>query len=163
MRGIQSFLGFVNFYGDFIADATRLTAPLYALAAGRKGTEKIVLDAEELVAFNNLKQALVAGPQLAHPDLNKQFIVQTDASKIAIGAVLLQKSDNGVEAPISFFSKKLSAPQQNYQTFERECLAVVVAALSTFASICSVDHSSFAPTTARSRGSSRKSLKAARA
>ena len=99
----------MNFYGDYIANSTRLTAPLYALTVGRKGTEKVDIDAEELVAFNSLKQALVAHPQLAHPDLLKQFIVHTDASKIAIGAVLLQRSEEGVERPISF-SKKLSAP-----------------------------------------------------
>ena len=79
------------------------------------------------MAFNSLKQALVAGPQLAHFDLSKQFVVPTDVSKIAIGAVPLQRSEEGVERPISF-SKKLSAPQQNYSTFERECLAVVAAA-----------------------------------
>ena len=127
---VQSLLGFVNFYGDYISTlgSTRLTAPLYALTAGRKGTEKVVLDAEELVAFNSLKQALVASPQLAHPNLAKQFIVHIDASTIAIGAVHLQQSEKNVERPISFFSKKLSAPQQNYMTFKRECLAVVAAA-----------------------------------
>ena len=41
VRAVQSFRGFVNWYGDFIPDTTRLTAPLYALAAGRKGTEKL--------------------------------------------------------------------------------------------------------------------------
>ena len=51
-------------------------------------------------------------PQLAHPDLNKQFVFQTDASKIAIGAVLFQNNDKEVMRPIFFFSKKLSKPQQ---------------------------------------------------
>ena len=91
MRALHSFVGFVNWYGDFIPDTTRLTAPLYALAAGRKGTDKVALGTEKLAIFNSLKQALCAGPQLAHPDLNKQFIVQTDASKITVGAVLLKK------------------------------------------------------------------------
>ena len=107
VRDVQSSLGFVNFYGDYIAGSTRQTAPLYALTAGRKGTEKVVLDAEELAVFNSLKQALVAGPQLAHFDLSKQFIVHIVASKLAIGAVILQRSEEGVERPISFFSKKL--------------------------------------------------------
>ena len=97
---VQSFLGFVNFYGDYIAGSTRLTAPIYALTAGRKSTEKVVLDAEELIAFNSLKQALVAGHRLAYPDLSKQFIVHTDASNIAIGAVLLQRSDESVKGLI---------------------------------------------------------------
>ena len=117
VRAVQSFLGFVNWYGDFILDTTRLTAPLYALAAGCKGTEKIALGTEELAVCNSLKQAICAGPQLAHPDLTKQVIVQTDASKSAVGAELLQKSDDGVERPISFFSNTLTSPQQNYSTY----------------------------------------------
>ena len=110
VRAVQLFLGFVNCYGDFIPDTTRLTAPLYAFAAGRKGTEKVALGAAELAVVNSLKQALCTGPQLAHPDLNKQFIVQTDASKIAVGTVILQNNDNGVERPIFFFWKMLALP-----------------------------------------------------
>ena len=150
----------MNFYSDYIAGSTRLTARLYALTAGPKGTEKVVLDAEELVAFNCLKQAFVTHPQLAHPDLSKQFIVHTDASKIAIGAVFLQRSEEGVERPISL-SKKLSAPQQNYSTFERKCLTVEPL-LSTSEYIFSGALLSSAPTTKSPCGSSRRSLKAAR-
>ena len=49
------------------------------------------------------------------------------ALKFAVGAVLLQRSDDGIERTISFFSKKLLSPQQNYSTFEREYLAIVAA------------------------------------
>ena len=66
-------------------------------------------------------------PRLAHPDLEQPFILFTDASKIAIGAVLLQRDNSGVERAISFFSKKLSPAQRNYSTFERECLAIICA------------------------------------
>ena len=128
VRAVQSFLGFANWYYDFIPDTTRLTALLYAFAPGRKGTEQVALGTEELAVFNSLKRALYADPQLPHPDLNKQFIVQTDASKIPVGAVLLQTNDDGVERPISFCSKMLALPQQNYSTYERECLSVVAAA-----------------------------------
>ena len=43
---VQSFLVFVNFYGEYIAGLTPLTASLYGLTVGREGTEKVVLDAE---------------------------------------------------------------------------------------------------------------------
>ena len=55
------------------------------------------------------------------------FTLYTDASKIAVGGVLLQRDASGVERAIFFFSKKLSAAQRNYSTFERECLAVICA------------------------------------
>ena len=85
------------------------------------------LNADKLVVFQSLKRAFFSGPQLAHLDLSKQVVVHTDALKFAVGDVLVQRSNDGIERPISFFSKKLLSPQQNYSTFERECLAVVAA------------------------------------
>ena len=55
------------------------------------------------------------------------FKLYTDASKTAVGAVLLQRDTAGVERPITFFYKKLSPAQRNYSTFEHECLAVICA------------------------------------
>ena len=127
VRDVISFLGLINIYGEFIPNSTHLTAPLYSLTVGKKSTDKMSLNADELAVFQSLKRALCSGPQLAHPDLSKQFVVHTDVSKYAVGAVLLQRSDDGIERPISFFSKKLLSPQQNYSTFERECLAIVAA------------------------------------
>ena len=124
---MQSFLGFVNFYGDYISDGTELTAPLYDLTAGRKEDESIQLTAEHLESFETINRRLCVTARLAHHDLEQPFILYTDASKIAISAVLLQRDNSGVERAISFFSKKLSQAQQNYSTFERECLAIICA------------------------------------
>ena len=54
-------------------------------------------------------------------------MLYTDASKIAVGAVLLQSDSNGIERVGSFFSKKLCPAQRNYSTFEREGLAIICA------------------------------------
>ena len=148
VRYVQTFLGFINFYGEFSPNSTLFITPLYGLTVGNKGTDQVTLNADELAVFQSLKRALCFGPQLAHPELSKQFVVHLDASKFAVGAVLLQRSDDGIERPISFFSKKLLSPQQNYSTFERECLAIV-AASPTFASICLRGRSFCAPTTRR--------------
>ena len=83
--------------------------------------------AKNIERFNKLKRCLFFAPRLAHLNLEAPFTLYTDASKIAIGAVLLQSDTAGVERAISFFSKKLSPAQKNYSTFERECLAVVCA------------------------------------
>ena len=104
MRDVQSFLGFINFYGEFIPNSTHLTARLYNLTIGKKNIDKGSLNADELAVFQSLKRGLCSGPQLAHPDLSKQFVVHTDASKLAVNAVLRQRSDNAIERPISFFS-----------------------------------------------------------
>ena len=114
VRDMQSFFGFVNSYNDNISDATELTAPLYDLTAARNGDESIKLTAEHLESFENIKRRLCAAPRLAHPDLEQPFVLYTDASKSAIGAVLLQRDYFGVERAISFFSKKMSSAQRNF-------------------------------------------------
>ena len=127
VREMQSFLGFINFYAEYLADATQLTAQLYDLTTGHKGDDPIKLSPQNVAAFEEIKRKLCAAPQLAHPDLDRPFTLYTDASNIAVGAILLQRDSNGVERPVSFFSKKLSSAQRNYSTFERECLAVICA------------------------------------
>ena len=127
VRELQSFLGFGNFYSDFIDEQTALTSSLYDMTATRKGTEPVHFTREDIERFSELKRRLCAAPRLAHPNLEAPFTLYTDALKIAVGAVLLQRDTAGVERPISFFSKKLSSAQRNYFTFERECLAVVCA------------------------------------
>ena len=115
---MKSFLGF-NFYCDYISDSTELTAPLYDLTAARTNDESIKLTAKQLESFEEIKRLLCAAPRLAHPDLEQPLVYYTDVSKIAIGAVLLQRDNSEVERAISFFSIKLSQAKRNYSTFER--------------------------------------------
>ena len=58
------------------------------------------------------------------PDFGKTFYVQTDASEVGAGGVLLQMF-NEVKCPIAFFSKKFSPEQLNYSVTEKECLAII--------------------------------------
>ena len=105
VREMQSFLGVVNLYGDYIADATKLTNPLYYLNASKKGDDPVQLSAENIKSFEEIKSRLCAGPRLAYPDLERPFVLYTDASKIAVGAVLLQSDSDGIEHAVSVFSK----------------------------------------------------------
>jgi hypothetical protein len=59
---------------------------------------------------------------LAFPDFSQPFILTTDASKIAVAAVLSQVQD-GVERPIAYASRQLNKPEQNYSASEEELLA----------------------------------------
>lgn len=70
-------------------------------------------------AFAKLKEALSSVPVLSLPDSSKDFMVETDASSIDIGAVIFQDSH-----PIAFFSKKISSRMQAASTYNREMFAI---------------------------------------
>ena len=120
------FAGFVNYYNRFIPNFSELAQPLYAL-----GPKKVKFEwgAEQEKAFVTLRDALISAPVMAYPQADGDWILDTDASHYAIGAVLSQrqKNDNGEleERVISYGSKSLQGRQQRYCTRRRELLAVV--------------------------------------
>ena len=59
------------------------------------------------------------------PDLSKLFFVQTDASKLGTGAILLQRDNTGVLHPCTYLSQALVGAEQNYQVYDLELLAVI--------------------------------------
>lgn len=77
-------------------------------------------------AFEQLKKLLSQEPVMAFPDFKKKFILETDASNFAIGAVLSQEGEKGRQV-IAYFSKTMTKHQLNYSVTEKECLAVVKA------------------------------------
>ena len=77
------------------------------------------------VAFEELKKKLTTPPILAFPRFDREFLLATDASYSAIGAVLSQVHDNGTEKVIVYWSRQLSKAERNYSTIEREALAIV--------------------------------------
>lgn len=78
----------------------------------------------EREAFTQLKQILSRRPLLQYPDFSRPFIVTTDASNVAIGAILSQGSI-GSDLPISYISRTLNKAEINYSTTEKELLAIV--------------------------------------
>ena len=73
-------------------------------------------------AFQQLQTALVIAPVLALPDFNKPFAIEIDASNVGIGAVLMQQGH-----PIAYLSKALGPKAQGLPTYEKECLAILLA------------------------------------
>jgi hypothetical protein len=76
-------------------------------------------------AFEKLKLALCESPTLQVPDSDREFVLATDASDMAISAVINQRI-NGHLAPIGYYSKMLTSAEKKYSTYEKECLAVVL-------------------------------------
>lgn len=122
-KQVRSFLGLVGFYRKFIPNFSAVAAPLTDLT--KKGlSNKVVWGEAQENAFTALKSVLMVTPVLKLPNLNETFILQTDASDLGVGAVLLQYED-GVKKPVAYASKKLTKEQVNYSTIEKECLAIV--------------------------------------
>ena len=124
---LQQFLGCINFYHRFIPHLAAKLAPLHSLVAS-VSTQSAVLRWNQAQddSFGEAKSALAEAAMLRHPstDPNAQFSLTTDASGIAVGAVLSQTDS---ERPLAFFSKKLSEAEKKYSTFDRELLAIFLA------------------------------------
>ena len=66
-------------------------------------------------------------PVLISTDLNKPFVLHTDASGVGIGVVLSRNDGDGADGPVTFFSRKLKRAKTQYTLTEQECLAVAEA------------------------------------
>lgn len=110
----------LNYYNLFIRNYAHIARPLHTLTSP-KATLKF--DAREIEAFERLKLILANDVTLNIVDHSKPFILATDASDIAIGAVLSQP-DGKAERPIYFYSRVLDEHERNYPAHERELLAL---------------------------------------
>lgn len=78
-------------------------------------------------AFEALKKAFTSAPLLIHPDPNKPFVVEVDASTTGVGAVLSQQQGTPAKLhPCAAFSPKLSPAERNYDIGNRELLAIML-------------------------------------
>ena len=91
MKGVKSFLGHAGFYRRFIKDFSKIAKPLSNLL---EKEAKFIFDDACLLAFNTLKERLIAAPIIVVPDWSQSFEIMCDASDYALGAVLGQRRDN---------------------------------------------------------------------
>jgi hypothetical protein len=85
IRELCSFLGFGNYYKDFVANYSHIAQPLHEL------TRKSIRwhwDKDQCIAFNTLKERFMSYPVLRNLDPTKQYIVDTDTSAFAVGATI---------------------------------------------------------------------------
>ena len=124
-KGIQRFLGFVNYCRKFIPNYAKISAPLVKLQDIKTiSNDQWNIEAEQ--AFQELKSIVATKVMLHFPVENVPLEVETDASNFAVGAVLLQTID-GERRIIQCASRTLKGSEKNYQTTKRELLAVVFA------------------------------------
>lgn len=121
-KEIKGFLGLLGYYRKFINNFAHLTKPLTKCL--KRNAKIDIQDPEYIKCFETCKNILTNEPILQYPDFEKQFNLTTDASNIAIGAVLSQNKD-GADLPCAYASRTLNETEMNYSTIEKELLAIV--------------------------------------
>jgi len=120
---IKRFCGMINFYHKFIPNCSALLAPLTDMTRNKKKLDKIHWTNSDLERFDHIKKELSNITKLYMIQQHTRLTLTTDASNIALGAVLSQNI-NQTDVPISFFSQKLNNTESRYSTFDRELLAI---------------------------------------
>ena len=111
--------------------AQPLNEHLSGEGASRK-LEQVSLYEEALEAFQALKQACMNSPVLAFADYTKDFLLETDASKEGLGAVLSQKQEDGQFHLVAYASQALTTHERNYHSTKLEFLALKWAIMEHF-------------------------------
>ena len=116
---VRRFLGLPSYYRRFIPGFARIASPLHGLTT--KDTPFIWTPE----CKSALKSKLVTPPVLAYPSFEKDFVLETDASILGLGAVLSQPQEDCKVHPIAYASRALNKSEKNYSITELETLAVV--------------------------------------
>ena len=117
-------MGLTSHYWRFVPNYTKIARPLYVLT--QQDTPFVWTTVCEQ-AFDELKFKLLTSPVLAYPDFSKDFVLETDASKQGLGAILSQFQEDSKLHPPAYASSSLSSSEKNYAIIEldNETLAFV--------------------------------------
>ena len=121
---LQSFLGFASYYRDFVPFHASKVQPMQELL---KKNQHFCWEERHQEAFNSVKQALSNATTLAAPNEQGRFVLDTDASTVAIAGILHQEQENNSKTilrPIVYGSKSLTKTQLNYGAPKLEMYAV---------------------------------------
>ena len=115
---LRGFLGLTGYYRRFVKHYGLIAKPLTQLLRHKN----FYWSEEAQQAFDRLKEAMVTTPVLALPNFHEPFEVETDASDIGIGAVLMQHGQ-----PVAYLSKALGESHKHMSIYEKEFLALIMA------------------------------------
>lgn len=119
VKELRNFLGFAGFYRRFVRHYAIVSKPLTALL---KKHCLFLWTSEQETAFTTLKKCPCSTPILTLPDFTKPFCIETDASNMGVGAVLLQEGH-----PLAFLSRALGPKNQGLSAYEKEYMAILIA------------------------------------
>ncbi|KAF8749833.1 hypothetical protein RHS01_09743 [Rhizoctonia solani] len=122
VKEVQSFLGFANFLRRFVANFSHVARPLHNLV---KKDTPWKWEEKEQAAFQGLKDAITNAPVLCHANPTKPYFLETDASGAALGSILSQRQEDSRLHPLGFLSESFKGAEQNYDTHDKELLAII--------------------------------------
>ena len=131
-KGLRGFIGLCSYYREFIENFAETAAPLTDMVGSKSTFE---WGDEQEKAFKELKRRLATAPVLAHPDWNKPFYLQPDASKNGYGAILSQRDEKGKEHPVTYISRRTRGTGErtaNARRSEAGCIYWAVKKLRRF-------------------------------
>ena len=121
VKGVCSFLGFCNYYRQFIDGYSRIVKPLTRLT---QKNQPFHWTLECQYAFEQLKDSLIKAPLLAKWTPGLEMAIECDSFGYAVGGTLMQKM-KGLWHPIAYFSKKLNSAESKYPIHDKEMLAII--------------------------------------
>ncbi|XP_061707861.1 uncharacterized protein K02A2.6-like [Cydia pomonella] len=122
IKELKSFLGLVNYYRNFVENASSILCPLHELL--RAGARWEWTPRHE-AAFERMKGELASERVLAHFDPSARLLLSVDAGPAGLGAVLSQIGVDGVERPLAYGSRSLTDSERNYSQLHKEATALV--------------------------------------
>ena len=121
VKVFRLYLGLASFYRRLIQDFATVAKPL---TEQTKKDKPFIWTQSQQKTFESITDKLCTAPVLAYPNFYLPFILTTDASKVAVAAILSQLQ-NGVERPIANASRQMNRAEQSYSASEIEMLALV--------------------------------------
>ncbi|GFO17736.1 Pol polyprotein [Plakobranchus ocellatus] len=116
-KGVERFLGTVNYMAKFIPNLSTISEPIRKLL---KKDNQFVWEHEQAKAFEEIKNALTSEKTLGYFNPNEKITLECDSSQFGLGAMVTQKGK-----PIAYASRSLSEAESRYAQIEKELLAVV--------------------------------------
>ena len=133
--GIRKFIGAIGYFRHFIKNFAQIAKPLKDLLGcgnSKLKNHPVTWTAAAEEAFHTLKKKFMTAPMLAFADLKKPFLLETDASKYGLGAVVQQVQEDGKYHPVAYASHALRGSEANYYSSKLEFLALKWAVMQQF-------------------------------
>ena len=112
-KQLQSFLGICNYYRKFQSNYSELTSKF---AQQLSSKDKWRWGPEQDTTFQMIKEKFLSTVMLHHPNFNKAFYMNCDASDVSLGSILYHEDEEGNHLVISFASRTLNKCERSYHT-----------------------------------------------